>query len=133
MKLPDAIAPYASLLKWALIVGLLVAVYAYGRGDGREAQRKADAAAIEAKNDALRDSALAHGAAAVRFREIGALTSVAVAEGKAQTKLAAELARVAGKDGAELARQIAGLNRQAERERETCSEAEMLICGSALQ
>lgn len=133
MSLPAAIAPYASLLKWGLIVGLLVAVYAYGRSDGRQAQAKDDAALIGRKNDALRESALAHGKAAVRFREIGALTTAAEAEAKAQSKLAAELARTAGKDRTELAHRIAAMNAAAERERTTCNQAEVAICGSPLR
>lgn len=132
MKLPDAIAPYASLLKWALIVGLLVGMYLFGRGDGREAQSRDDAALIGQKNNDLQACALAHGKSALRFREISAVTDIAESESRAHQKLAAELAREAGKDKTALVATIAALNATAERERETCSQAEMQICGSPL-
>lgn len=132
MKLPDAIAPYASLAKWLLIAALVAGVYLFGRSDGRDAQAKHDSALIEKKNDALKAAALALWKAALRFREISVVTDVAVAESRAHQKLAAELAREAGKDKTALVARIAELNAAAERERETCSQAEVQICGSPL-
>lgn len=132
MKLPDALAPYAILLKWLLIAGLLLAVYVYGRGDGKDAQAREDAALIAFKNQALQASALAHAQSALRFREISAATDAAEKESEAWKNLAADMAKEAGKDKSALVEQISALNAAAERERETCSQAEMQICGSPL-
>lgn len=129
MRFPN---PYALLAGFLLVCSILGGSYLFGRSDGREAQRIDDAALIARKDAALRESALAHGQASVRFREIGALTAVAEAEARAQSKLAAELARTAGKDRTELAKRIAAMNAAAERERTTCSESEIRICGLPL-
>lgn len=55
MRLPDAIAPYASLLKWLLIVGLLVAVRVEGCTAGKRSN-DGEIAVLEGRVDSLNAS-----------------------------------------------------------------------------
>lgn len=130
--IPAPLAPYASLLKWGLIAGLLAAVYAYGRGDGREAQAKDDAKVIADKDRALRDAATALRAAAVRFREIDTVTRLAKEEA-AQWRIAAGVADRQAADAKQaFDRRLAELAADAARDGATCHESRMRICGSPL-
>lgn len=93
-----------------LIAGVLAGLYAWGRADGREAQRKDDAAMIERKNAALRKAGAALSAAAVRFREIDAATVAEVARSARDMKDGKAAGKAAANDRAELQRRIESIN-----------------------
>lgn len=129
MSLPN---PYTALAGLLLVVGVGLGVYLWGRGDGRDAQREEDAAIVQAKSEALRKAAARLNADAALFRAIDTQT-------KADAEAAAELLATSQKFAEEAEReyqalqdQIEELNRQAARERATCSIAEQRICGSPL-
>lgn len=98
MKLPAAVAPYASLLKWGLITAILFAAFA----GGCSVQKGRDADAIAAKNAALENAAVALRASgdALRRQNDENAKRVAAAEREARLKADAEkVARDALADG----------------------------------
>ncbi len=95
-----------------LIVGVLAGLYAWGRADGRTAQRKDDAEMIERKNAALRKAGAALSAAAIRFREIDATTAAEVARSARDMKDGEAAGKAAANDRAELERRIQAITAQ---------------------
>ncbi len=101
---------YSWLAGSLLIVAVLFGIYAYGRADGREVQRKADAAEIDRKNAALRKAGAALSAAATRFREIDAIGATAAAESARNQAEAKAAGQAAAKDAKELQQRIDAIN-----------------------
>lgn len=133
MKLPDAIAPYASLLKWALIAVMCAALFIGGCQRGKRVQAEAGArelAQAHGHRDALQRSLRAH---ARTFRAIAATTAANVRAAQARAKRAVADETFASQSRAGLERRIAELAHAAELERITCSEAETRICGTPLR
>lgn len=109
------------------IVGALVAllsilggIYAWGRGDGRDAQRKADAALVERKDATLREAAAALTACSVRFSEIDALAAAEIQQARQQQAAAKQAVAEAARDRATLNKRIAEINAAAARSTNPC-------------
>lgn len=117
-------------------LALILSVFVFG---GCRWQARLDAGKIEKAQGAaetlrgsLRAASAALSASAARFLAIDAQTRTN-AEAAARAKQAAEgQAKAARKDATAFQRQVLELERQAERDRATCSIAEAQICGSRL-
>lgn len=96
MRIPDAIAPYASLLKWGLIVAVLFAAFA----GGCSVQKNRDAKTIAEKNAALTSAAVALRASGDALRRQNEANAARIREAERE---AAQMA--AGRKAAESARE----------------------------
>ncbi len=101
---------YSWLAASLLIVAVLFGIYAYGRADGREVQRKVDAAEIDRKNAALRKAGEALTAAALRFREIDAIGANAAAESARNQADGKEAGMTAARDARDTQKRIDAIN-----------------------
>lgn len=114
----------ARLWSWiagvALILAFLAGLYAWGRADGREAQREDDAALVARKDAALRAAATALGAAATRFREIDALGAAAEAQAQRDADEAAAAVKAAAAERESLTKRIAAISAAAARDTSPC-------------
>lgn len=128
--LPNPYALAGSLLLTAAVLGGL---YLLGRHDGKQVQAKADTAAIAFKDNHLRAAARALNANARTFRAIDATTKANAAAARQRLLAAFESEKFATTSRKALEQRIKALAAEAEREKFTCSAAEMRICGVPLR
>lgn len=117
----------------ALLVGIAGSLYAWGRHDGREVQRKEDARELERKSSALITAAGALSAASSKFREIDAATKDSREQGERVKAEASKAAREAERQRDALAARLDQINRADKQEKTTCTQAQARVCGSPLR
>lgn len=125
--------PYALLIKLGLVAALVGALFVGGCVHGQRGQASKDQAALMKASGDLGNCAASLDAASLRFREIDAATAQAqkdAAQRATQAQQAEQQAR-AGQQA--LASQLLELQRQAERDKQTCSIEEARVCGSVLR
>jgi hypothetical protein len=110
MKLPDAIAPYASLLKWGLIAALLLGTFVSGCSHGRAQS----AQAIAKKNAALLDAAAALRASQSALQAVNNNAKAEQAAAKVQAKRAAAAEQRANEAADRLVRKYAQIEHEIE-------------------
>lgn len=109
MRLPDAIAPYASLLKWILIAALLGVVFIGGCNHGTEEQLERDAKAMKAADDRANHEAAQSAILAATLLQIDRDTETALIAATEQAKRAMQAearADTAAKDHAETVERV---------------------------
>ena len=135
MKLPDALAPYASLLKWGIIALLALGLVGGGMKAGCAMQQgKVDKAESDSakKSEALRAAAASFKQFAIRFEEIDAATAANVEEAR-QAQERGQAAAVAAQRAAKASAARVGKLEQALREeRAKCADGDRPICGIPL-
>lgn len=94
----DALAPYASLLKVALLVMLAVASFVGGCSHGTATQREADRAKLDKAAADLRQASAALKASADALYEVDALTRAAQDAAEKQARMSAAAIVAARKD-----------------------------------
>lgn len=129
MRLPDAIAPYATALKWLLLVGLIVGARVEGCVSAN-ASHKAEAAAKDVQIESL--NARLGGFIALYDRTTAQTAANAKAAQKIQ-EAGAELVELASKERAASAKKAATLEQQLQAERVGCVDGERPICGIPLK
>lgn len=97
MKLPDQLAPYASLLKWALIAAICLLLLGGGFKAGCSHQAGKDRAAIAKKDKALAAAATSLRASAVALRAVNAEAERRIAQAELDQKAATAAGAVAEK------------------------------------
>lgn len=136
MKLPDAIAPYATLLKWGLIALLCLGLFGTGCSvqKGRDAEKLAKAdRAIDLRTDALHAAATALRHARNTFQDISHRTRESADAAKAVREQGERIARQAAQDRVKHQRETARLEQLLQDERSKCSEGRAKICGTPLR
>ena len=117
----NPLAPYLLWIKLGTAVVLGASLFVGGCRFGAERQAGKDAAVIERKNKALRKAGDALSAAAIRFREIDAMTAAAVAQSARDKKDGEAAGKEAARDQRELERRIAAI--YATRDDSPCRDA----------
>lgn len=125
--------PYVLLAKTAALAAVVFLVFFVGYRYGTRVQAERDAAKIERKNEALRKAGDALGDAARTFRMIDDETRLAERRADEWREAAKVADQQAGQTKAMFEKRLTALAAEAERERFTCSQAEMRICGAALR
>lgn len=136
MKLPDAIAPYATLLKWILIALLALGLFGSGCSvqKSRDAEKLAKAdRAIDLRTEALHAAATALRKARNTFQDISHRTQESAAAAKAVREAGQRLADQAAKDRLKHQRETARLEKLLEEERSKCTDGRRPICGIPLR
>jgi hypothetical protein len=133
MRLPDPIAPYASLLKVLVIAIMGAALFIGGCSHGKRVQLDIDQAKLGKASAALHVASNKLTAAANALWDIDARTKANKAAAEAQLAHAEVLAKQARTDHAQAEKDVARLEQQLREERDGCADARRPVCGIPLR
>ena len=124
MKLPDEIAPYATLLKWLLLLVIASALFAGGCSRGKQIQFAKDEEAMKAADDRANHEAAQSAILKAKLAEISDATALAKTAADAQAKQADQAVDRTGKAAAQTERDIVYIDREVAKARRdpTCNE-----------
>lgn len=125
MRLPDAIAPYATLLKVALLVALIVGARVEGCMSANS-KHKADAATKDVRIESLEASLTGF---IELYDRANAQTEANAKAAKTIQDAGAKLVEVASQERAAAAKKAATLEQALQAERAGCVDGERQICG----
>lgn len=129
----NPLKPYLNGIIGLVLVAVLLSVFAWGRGTGRKAQAKDDAVKIAAITKAYDIARAGLANAGIALREVSAKTHEEAAKAKQQQAQGAVAVAEAKAVTQGMRGRVSTLERDLRRERSTCTEAEMQICGVPLK